>query len=130
MWSQQCLAGLLAFASCPPAGAATRQPDLSQVESLVVEGTNDFRREHGLPPLRHNRVLEESARAGHRTNMLDADVVETGVAIAPRTYKGHSDYFAVQLFGRPRSASVKRTSGCGASFRPESRRPRPSPGRR
>jgi len=170
MSSHGCLVGLLVFASCLPAFAAPKQPDLPRVESRVVEGTNDFRREQGLPSLRHNRALEETARAyaalmprigtfsheadgttpavrasrhgydhcaiaeniarqyssqgfettelarglidgwkqspGHRRNMLDADMVETGVAVVPRTYKGHTDYFAVQLFGRPRSASV------------------------
>lgn len=171
MSSQWGLAGLLVFASWLPAGAAPKQPDLQRVESLVIEGTNDFRREHGLPHLRQNRELEESAREfaafmarrgdlsheadgstpaarasrhgydhcviaeniarqyssagfattelarglvegwknspGHRKNMLDADVVETGVAIAHRTFKGMPDYYAVQLFGRPGSARVE-----------------------
>jgi uncharacterized protein YkwD len=42
---------------------------------------------------------------GHRKNMLDPDVTETGVAVArsPDTRL----YYAVQLFGRPRSASVE-----------------------
>ena len=41
----------------------------------------------------------------HRENMLDQAVTETGVAVA------HSDqsgvYYAVQMFGRPRSASIQ-----------------------
>ncbi len=164
------LAALLLGAFCPPAVAAPKRPDLPRVESLVIEGTNEFRRNQGLPALRRNHELDEAARAyaafmagagelsheadgrtpsarvrghgydycavaeniarqyssagfgttelahglvegwkqspGHRRNMLDADVVETGVAIAHRTVKGNQDYYAVQLFGRPRSANV------------------------
>lgn len=44
---------------------------------------------------------------GHRKNMVDDDVTETGVAIAHRTFKGVPDYFAVQLFGRPASARIE-----------------------
>jgi uncharacterized protein YkwD len=44
---------------------------------------------------------------GHRRNMLEPDVVETAVAIAHRTYKGYQDYYAVQLFGRPKSARIE-----------------------
>jgi hypothetical protein len=41
---------------------------------------------------------------GHRKNMLDPDVTETGVAIA---YGEKSEkYYAVQLFGRPKSLAV------------------------
>lgn len=41
---------------------------------------------------------------GHRENMLDPDVIETGVAVAYSDETG--SYFAVQMFGRPRSASI------------------------
>ena len=41
---------------------------------------------------------------GHRKNMLDPDVTETGVAIA-RSEGGI--YFAVQMFGRPKSAMIE-----------------------
>lgn len=44
---------------------------------------------------------------GHRKNMVDGDVTETGVAIAHRSWKGIPDYFAVQLFGRPASAQFE-----------------------
>ena len=42
---------------------------------------------------------------GHRRNMLDPDVTETGVAVvqSPRT----SRYYAVQMFGRPRAMHVQ-----------------------
>jgi hypothetical protein len=42
---------------------------------------------------------------GHRKNMLDPDVTETGVAIARSEKTGY--YYAVQLFGRPKSASIE-----------------------
>lgn len=41
---------------------------------------------------------------GHRKNMLDADLTEIGVGIARSANTGY--YYAVQLFGRPRSASI------------------------
>lgn len=40
----------------------------------------------------------------HRKNMLDADLLELGVAVAHSEKSGK--YYAVQLFGRPRSASI------------------------
>ncbi|HEX4613962.1 MAG TPA: CAP domain-containing protein [Urbifossiella sp.] len=40
----------------------------------------------------------------HRRNMLDPDVTATGVAVARSEKTGH--YYAVQLFGRPKSAVV------------------------
>lgn len=42
---------------------------------------------------------------GHRRNMLDADVTESGVAIARSENTGY--YYAVQLFGRPKSQSIE-----------------------
>jgi uncharacterized protein YkwD len=41
---------------------------------------------------------------GHRKNMLDPDVTDTGVAVA-RSADG--TYYAVQMFGRPRSMQVQ-----------------------
>jgi uncharacterized protein YkwD len=41
----------------------------------------------------------------HRRNMLDADVTDTGVAVARGTASGK--YYAVQLFGRPESAGIE-----------------------
>jgi uncharacterized protein YkwD len=41
---------------------------------------------------------------GHRKNMLDPDVTETGVAVARSETTGH--YYAVQLFGRPKSGAI------------------------
>ena len=40
----------------------------------------------------------------HRANMLQADATQTGVGIAQNPESGK--YFAVQLFGRPREASI------------------------
>jgi uncharacterized protein YkwD len=46
---------------------------------------------------------------GHRRNMLDRDVVDTGVAIAqsPKSQR----YYAVQVFGRPRSQALRFSIG-------------------
>jgi len=44
---------------------------------------------------------------GHRKNMLAPAAMETGVAIAHRRHDGDEDYYSVQLFGRPQSASVR-----------------------
>ncbi len=44
---------------------------------------------------------------GHRRNMLDPDVTQTGVAVARGGRAG--EYYAVQIFGRPASQSVKFT---------------------
>jgi uncharacterized protein YkwD len=41
---------------------------------------------------------------GHRRNLLDPDVTETGVAVARSEKAGR--YYAVQEFGRPRSAAL------------------------
>lgn len=41
---------------------------------------------------------------GHRKNMLDRDVTETGVAVSHSDQSGY--YYAVQMFGRPRSMSI------------------------
>ena len=42
---------------------------------------------------------------GHRKNMLDADVTQTGVAVARSEQSGY--YYAVQMFGRPKSMSIE-----------------------
>lgn len=42
---------------------------------------------------------------GHRRNMLDPDVTQTGVAVVRGGKAG--DYYAVQMFGRPASQSIK-----------------------
>lgn len=43
----------------------------------------------------------------HRKNMLDPDVIETGVAIARSSETGY--YYAVQLFGRPKDRQINFT---------------------
>jgi len=45
------------------------------------------------------------ASPGHRRNMLDEDVIETGVAIAQGAETGY--FFAVQMFGRPKSKALE-----------------------
>jgi uncharacterized protein YkwD len=42
---------------------------------------------------------------GHRRNMLDRDVSEAGVGVARSDKTGH--YYAVQMFGRPKSAAIE-----------------------
>ncbi len=42
---------------------------------------------------------------GHRKNMLDPDATQTGVAVARSEKTGH--YYAVQMFGRPKSAAIE-----------------------
>ncbi len=42
---------------------------------------------------------------GHRKNMLDADLLEAGMAVARSKESGK--YYAVQVFGRPRSAAIE-----------------------
>jgi uncharacterized protein YkwD len=41
----------------------------------------------------------------HKKNMLDADVTETGVAVAQSEQSGK--YYAVQMFGRPKSQQIE-----------------------
>ncbi len=41
---------------------------------------------------------------GHRRNMLDRDVTDTGVAVARSERTGY--YYAVQMFGRPHSLAI------------------------
>jgi uncharacterized protein YkwD len=42
---------------------------------------------------------------GHRKNMLEPDVTETGVAVARNAESGY--FFAVQMFGRPKSLAIE-----------------------
>ncbi len=48
------------------------------------------------------KAWEESP--GHRRNMLDPDVTQTGVAVARSQKSGY--YYAVQMFGRPHSQAI------------------------
>jgi hypothetical protein len=54
---------------------------------------------------------------GHRKNMLDKDVTEIGVAVAYS--KDTNKYFAVQMFGRPKSEEIvfKVSNQAGATVR-------------
>ena len=44
---------------------------------------------------------------GHRKNMAEPDVVDSGVAVAQTAKQGVQHYYAVQMFGRPKAASVE-----------------------
>jgi uncharacterized protein YkwD len=56
------------------------------------------------PGLAENFVRGWEHSPGHRKNMLDPDVGDTGVAVAHSVNTGR--YYAVQLFGRPRSLQL------------------------
>ena len=163
------LAGAAFIAVALAQARAAAGPDLPAVERLVVEGTNELRREHGLDALAANASLQRAARyfadymartdryghqadgaepaeraarfgyewcqvsenisyqytsatfgttelagryvegwkrsPGHRKNMLDGDDVHTALAVARSGKTGR--YYAVQLFGRPRSLSIE-----------------------
>ncbi|HYC37179.1 MAG TPA: CAP domain-containing protein [Usitatibacter sp.] len=139
------------------------------MESLIVEGTNDFRGEQGVARLERNTALERAARyfasfmartdrygheadgstpsarakvhrydyclvsenisyqyssadfsteelarrylegwkksPGHRKNMAEPAVVHIGVAVARSAETGR--YYAVQMFGRPKSKMIE-----------------------
>jgi len=44
---------------------------------------------------------------GHRRNMLEADALETAVAVVSRRREKYEEFFAVQLFARDEASSVK-----------------------
>jgi hypothetical protein len=44
---------------------------------------------------------------GHRRNMLEADALETGVAVVSRRRDRYEEFFAVQLFARDEAAAVR-----------------------
>lgn len=60
----------------------------------------------GFTPEKLALVLVEGWKEspGHRSNMLDPDAIDTGVAVARSPQSGY--YYAVQMFGRPKSKSV------------------------
>ena len=63
---------------------------------------------------------------GHRHNMLEPDASDTAIAVAHRTHDGVEDFYAVQLFGRLESESVRfnvlNRSGTQASYRVNGKR--------
>jgi hypothetical protein len=149
-------------------GGDAKIPDLGEVTRLIMEGTNQFRKEEGRGELKSQSQLVATARdfadflarndkfsheadgsdprarakkhdydpcivaeniayeynssgfesdelarrfiegwkqsPGHRKNMLDPDLLEVGMAVAQS--KESSKYYAVQVFGRPRSALI------------------------
>ncbi len=146
-----------------------RTAKISAVRSLIVKGTNAFRKAQGLGAVKANETLNKAAQRfadfmartkkfghtadgrlpseraesqgyrycivseniayqfrsegfateelakvlvtgwknspEHRKNMLDPDVVETGVGVAQDPESG--TYFAVQMFGRPKSMGIR-----------------------
>jgi uncharacterized protein YkwD len=159
---------LVAILSCP-ATALAQRADLGSTERLVVEATNEFRREEGVGAVKPNPALAKAAQdfadymartdryghnadgrdpadrarshgydyclvaeniaylyrsaglrtaelAGgivegwkhspeHRKNMLEAAATDTAVAVARSDRSGR--YYAVQMFGRPKSERIE-----------------------
>ena len=69
---------------------------------------------HGFttPDLGRRMVEGWKESPGHRRNMLEPDVIETGVAVVHKRHDGIDDFYAVQLFGKPRDLKRGR-GGCG-----------------
>ncbi len=164
------LSAALGLAALAAASAlAQPRPDLALVERIIVERTNDFRREQGLQPVDPDAKLTAAARyfaqymarterygheadgtepadramrhgydyclvaenlsyqynsadfhtadlaqryvegwknsPGHRKNMVSPHATDTAVAVTRSEKSGR--YYAVQMFGRPKSASIE-----------------------
>ena len=163
------LSGALLLAAFGCGAAHAQRADLARVEDIVVERTNDLRREHGLPAVEADARLGAAARyfaeymarqdrygheadgnqpadravrhgydyclvaenisyqyssadfgtaelarryvdgwknsPGHRKNMLTPAATDTAVAVARSAKSGR--YYAVQMFGRPKSRGVE-----------------------
>lgn len=146
-----------------------KNPDLGEVAGLLMESTNQFRKQEGRGELKSQPQLVATARdfaeflaradklsheadgsnpnerakkhgyapcivaeniayeyssngfekdelarrfmeswkksPGHRKNLLDPDLLEAGMAVAQSKESGK--YYAVQVFGRPRSAAIE-----------------------
>ena len=159
---------LVAIISCP-ATALAQRADLAGTQKLIVEATNEFRREEGVGAVTPNAALAKAAQdfadfmartdrygheadgrnpadrarshgydyclvaeniaslynsAGfrtaelargcvegwkhspeHRKNMLEAAATDTAVAVARSQSSGR--YYAVQMFGRPKSERIE-----------------------
>jgi cysteine-rich secretory family protein len=161
--------GLVILGPMPDATGKEETPDLPKAVQLIIDQTNEFRKQEKRPAVQVNKeltkaaeyfakfmaktgkygheadekkpaerakehdydyciVLENIAKVfnsegfstealasqfvkgwkespGHRKNMLDPDVTDTGVAIARSEETGY--YFAVQMFGRPKSKMLE-----------------------
>ena len=74
-------------------------------ENISYEyNSRDFRTEE----LAHGFVEGWKNSPGHRRNMLKGEVTETAVAVARGAANGPPRYYAVQLFGLPRTAGACR----------------------
>lgn len=87
-----------------PAGRARRR---GYEYCIVSENIATLYRSTGFSPKELARQLVRGWKRspGHRQNMLDPDVVDTGVAVAQSDRTGH--YYAVQMFGRPQAQAVE-----------------------
>ena len=57
--------------------------------------------------LAHKLVQGWIDSPGHRKNMLEADALETGVAVVSRQRDKYEEFYSVQLFARNESAAVR-----------------------
>ena len=76
--------------------------------------------------LAHQLVQGWKDSPGHRHNMLERDAADTAVAVVHRSHDGVEDFYAVQLFGRLESESVRfnvlNRSGAAATYRVNGKR--------
>src|SRR5262249_41038750 len=97
---------------------ADRASEAGYDYAVIAENIADEMNSSGFTPkeLADGFVEGWKQSPSHRKNLLDADVTQTGVAIA---YRSETDtYYAVQMFGRSRTAEItfritNKTDGVG-----------------
>ncbi|MBX9624697.1 MAG: CAP domain-containing protein [Gemmataceae bacterium] len=97
------LYGHTADGSTPADRAKTHEYDYCLVLENIAYAFDSLGFE--APKLADQFVTGWKESPGHRKNMLDPDATETGVAVARSEATGH--YYAVQMFGRPKSAAIE-----------------------
>jgi uncharacterized protein YkwD len=92
---------------------ATRVKAAGYQYCRIGENIARFYSTHGFTTSDLGRQLVQGWKEspGHRRNMLEPDVIETGVAVVHKRHDGIDDFYAVQLFGKPRDAKRGR-GGC------------------
>jgi len=88
---------------------AKRAEEYGYEYCLILENIASEFREEDLDSRELARSLVKGWQESehHRENMLDPDATETGVAVARNAKSGR--YYAVQMFGRPKSAAIEFT---------------------
>ena len=92
---------------------ATRVKAAGYQYCRIGENIARFYSTHGFTTNDLGRQLVQGWKdsPGHRRNMLEPEVIETGVAVVHRRHDGIDDFYAVQLFGKPRDLKRGR-GGC------------------